>query len=1403
MSNGRPIRLPEGLPAPLVSQDGGFATLWKLLEIDSRAKRGKLVDQPGVRRFLRERRPPRSARKQKTSLSVRIRQEIADFYSSPEERRSVWRSYYEATSGLQEFPSHGHIPSLEYLALKKYRQDFADAPLDESELSDCGAFVELKPEYPDWSTPALALLPSIKSDLTNWQSQTPERQEDTLLAAFSVATLLDDARLLHWAADESADIAQEFEFATPKHVPPEAIGEQPGEYTKQDGNQTEHPPGDISGALEQACSLLSSAALELGQGPPSEMLFERVTNGAEKIARLRDPVLKAATANDIESHIAEFTDFLRDQANRAPWLSTEADEIETRWRDAYPTTNKKRISELQADVERAKRHTTSQLEAWVARSAELAEAQDELRACQDEMAVAVDVASRLKASEREDQCLQATRSANSLATVAMIQVLNAASPMGTTHEALNESTSSTERDTETDVAPDPRGIIQAPPNEKGEGAKTEKEQTESTHTAETPETQLPKVIWREDSAERKHEPEELGPSQPDSGNKVTPSTDTSVESDEARVVDPNDLALWQAVADGRTGLGYQIALLRSQLEPNGVVRPDPDLLASVALGECLCGPEGDVAHKFARHAEAVLANQYFDDDAETKDALNLLLLSASLRPALFAPQSGAILILQKVELSGELSPVYRLAERVAERAQRLQGIHFDVPRLNTILDATVWESQLEEHADKVRNWRTSAGTERFLFGPAGKVWKRWLNKGGILSELAGLITRDGEASISRVGEIIATLEDNKSFTQLVDDTYRNKLGHKAGDRISGRALTQLAGDVERATDLARNWLKIIESKPGNEGFVENTVTALRGDIESLAPEALAAIEGVQERVPDVELNAALKRVNESIESLSHLFSQDRGSLYPETSYDSRRLLTRDLLYVAAQDLGPDGGIDEQCPTIDALALLADTESHQKSLFEAFDVRLGRGDIAGAEAICKQMTFEDDPKEDACKTRLAGAFTEKRRELEGELDESSERLEQAFKMGEVSETELNVLNASIASARALLSRNDSIVAAARAVSGFRGRIEEFFNQAIERMRLHFEPHLPLENEREQAFVDHAFETEDLLTLHEQLDRLKSGDALLPREPLDRAPLQKFLSTVTTIEEHLNGNATPTPNAVVSSVSKGEDVFGLSFSSLAESRVKQSAKLLKCWYELARGNTGDRGKIQELLECLGFTVRDCHSKSPNRVSASVKPLRRRELCPIHPYGSSANGHYEIVLNWRSPPQEAIVQSVGEIRNRSVIVFHFGRLSYEEREWLRAWSVDNRVPLLVADECILLHLASLQAGTLRAFFDCTLPYAAAQPFFTAAGLVPPESFYGREKERQQVMDQWGSCFVYGGRQLGKTALLRSVESDFHEPDARRIAKWVDLKVHDIGIAHGAEYIWRTLGESCRNWP
>ena len=59
--------------------------------------------------------------------------------------------------------------------------------------------------------------------------------------------------------------------------------------------------------------------------------------------------------------------------------------------------------------------------------------------------------------------------------------------------------------------------------------------------------------------------------------------------------------------------------------------------------------------------------------------------------------------------------------------------------------------------------------------------------------------------------------------------------------------------------------------------------------------------------------------------------------------------------------------------------------------------------------------------------------------------------------------------------------------------------------------------------------------------------------------------------------------------------------------------------------------------------------------------------------------------------------------------------------------------------------------------------MPFASYQPYINkSADVMPPEIFIGRRYEREKIESPTGVNLVYGGRQLGKTALLRMAKKD-----------------------------------------
>ncbi|GAA4609118.1 hypothetical protein GCM10023195_36450 [Actinoallomurus liliacearum] len=117
------------------------------------------------------------------------------------------------------------------------------------------------------------------------------------------------------------------------------------------------------------------------------------------------------------------------------------------------------------------------------------------------------------------------------------------------------------------------------------------------------------------------------------------------------------------------------------------------------------------------------------------------------------------------------------------------------------------------------------------------------------------------------------------------------------------------------------------------------------------------------------------------------------------------------------------------------------------------------------------------------------------------------------------------------------------------------------------------------------------------------------------------------------------------------------------------------------------------------------------------------------------------------------------------------------------------------LVVDPAVFGWVAARSPRSFRAAQRLTLPWTAFTPYTPfVAGLVPPEVFYGRGQEMATVTDPLGALFLYGGRQLGKSALLRKVEATFPDTPERK-AIYLDLKARGVGEAEPAERIWPVL--------
>ena len=203
MTQREETRLATGLPAQFAG-DPGFARLCDLLEIN-RHERQHLT--AWIKRSSPVLRHPKDS-----TAKIRHQFYIRHFYAQPHQRRSLWEKTLPVINEPRSMP-----PSLECCALAAYDPECLTRTVSEQELADALAdFPDVDRPVagvPDLWRPALAVWPSVRRDVLDWGVCSPERQRCVVAAVFAVATVLDDARLLRWAADQADELADEFAFA--------------------------------------------------------------------------------------------------------------------------------------------------------------------------------------------------------------------------------------------------------------------------------------------------------------------------------------------------------------------------------------------------------------------------------------------------------------------------------------------------------------------------------------------------------------------------------------------------------------------------------------------------------------------------------------------------------------------------------------------------------------------------------------------------------------------------------------------------------------------------------------------------------------------------------------------------------------------------------------------------------------------------------------------------------------------------------------------------------------------------------------------------------------------------------------------------------------------------------------
>ncbi len=236
-----------------------------------------------------------------------------------------------------------------------------------------------------------------------------------------------------------------------------------------------------------------------------------------------------------------------------------------------------------------------------------------------------------------------------------------------------------------------------------------------------------------------------------------------------------------------------------------------------------------------------------------------------------------------------------------------------------------------------------------------------------------------------------------------------------------------------------------------------------------------------------------------------------------------------------------------------------------------------------------------------------------------------------------------------------------------------------------------------------------------------------------------------------------------------------------------RLREDSKtLISNWP--SRKDTASPTQIQALFSCFGLDITRVTKVSGRKeeiFQLTIKPTARSMADYRHPisaFGTQVKSPINVIILYGNYTEKQLVDTVSSLDLRGISIVLIDRpLDASQRRLIGEifrTQTSGQNPFLLVDQVLVLYLAMHQVTErLRAMLKCTLPYTTYQPFVRDGGSTADEMFCGRTQELATIIDPNGACIVYGGRQLGKTALLERAESRSSKPENNAYAVYTNI--------------------------
>ena len=1393
-------RIGKGLPRCIGTDNDGFERLCNTLGLVDRQHRKVILKIDFAKQKINARRKALSRTRLKAG--ERDHELLFELYSDPNSRLELWRKSLDEiqTSEDENHSEMISVPSLEYCILTNHIQNFSpddNNPDINDVFSEWPEILEQLNEEIPWANFAGYVWSEVKRYLDNWDNLTDDERTQTTLVTFAVATIVNDDRILSAAIQKAPQLEIEFSSLLDDSSDTERVDDPVEEK-------------EIVSQWNAFCESLEMLAAEAAGSPPKVDTLAQIKFTVGELDKMEQSVRDHLATISLESLISRVEEHINDLAVEESFLwldDTVRKQLKTRWLEVGQSLSLDQIKEEFERLEKKVPNVFKHVHNLATTLSEITQQCDNLR-LEEPSNFSLRFTWEKKLYKQEEEQLRIRRKQ----TNAQIELLSELSPLGESFKPDHDeivSPPSVETPTPVEEAPlseksdiNEKNLDVIAAEIKGEDVSVEEiddvepiDQPRNTGDAH-----------KEENLENDSKPQKPTTTTSTEGIDIglresDGEADTRLNLARTRVID--------ALLKSPPRLAYvvQVGRLINRLSLNSDL-PPVELFEAMLLSDYLMFRDADVAYELKLALQQVLEQFSSPEkitDGPNRDLYVMLVLASTMRPALLSPQSGALAFINALKPSERLSDVYQLINVIIEGCEKLQGVRIDSSILRGADSKTVWQAKRDQLMSDVVEWKKQAPYKTTKYVPATKVWQKWLKPGGHIHKLLSPIASDSDGDVSRVEEKVTELGNRKSFEELVKKTDRLELGRRRGEDIHYKALNQLYTLTSEAVDLANRHLNLNSSKPTQSDFLTNTLADIRGNFENLA---LTALEELGTFL-DTEKSLISGAANSAIYALKR-FREILTSGYEdgEQEPDPKEIICSGLFGFSSIHID-DNGIPEGDPeqALDTLLSTGQPEEY-KSAFERY---LAVGDLKTAKRLANWIEYEDLNDTEDIRNRLDEVLALETQKLRWLMNETRNEVEAGLGRGSISDAERAEFDADLVRLELLL-KESKVLRFDLERNGLK-HIVETINNSLNSKAEKLKPLLnalslsPESTEYKQ--ITQSIAQGDLVTANELIDRVRNNESY-PIETQPDEQRQVFQDFYPSRSDEIDKELEALRNSkeIIDQIRKSNKFAGMALGDIPGAQRASAAQMLEAWYSLKRTSRLEgqaKASITTLFTGLGFIVQKVRisrfSQNFGEAYIETDPLQARERCPIPAFGSLIKGRYRLVFLWGRPTEEDIIQHAEESSAKhSTIVLYLGRLSSARREGLSRISRERFRTLLVIDELLLVFLCGERDSRMFSLFSCATPFTYVQPYVTRAGLVPPEMFYGREREMQEIANPHGSVFIYGGRQLGKTALLRAVERTSHRPKEGSYAVFIDLKGAGIGYDRDAADIWQIIWRRLR---